>query len=363
MSIERVAKYAGVSAATVSRVLNSVPVVSASTVQAVKAAMVALNYDPVELRRGPRPRNKRVPVNKINGNRPPASTGTIALVTVGHNPNKVRALRLPVVNAVVEAITQAAKQNGLQVLLDDMPSLADISDIIRKKQVDGALVLLADLAPLDVLAEISQHVPVVWAMGGQAGPLLLDHVCENNIAIGHLAHQYLTGRGCGEVAFLTAEADRRFSQQRRQALAGAASEMGQRSFALLVSDNPLVNDLFGSNVIARASLVDLVEAFVAMSPRPDGLFIDRDATTAQVYPLLLKHGIQPGRDVIIVSCDNEEVRLSALYPRPASIDLGTTEIGVRAVRRLLLRIENPDEPPIFIQAMPRLQPGDDEPRV
>ena len=111
----------------------------------------------------------------------------------------------------------------------------------------------------------------------------------------------------------------------------------------------------------RPTLVELVNAFVATSPRPTGLFIDRDATTAQVYPLLLKQGIEPGRDVIIVSCDNEEVRLSPLYPRPASIDLGTTEIGARAVRRLMLRIANPDEAPVFIQAMPRLVPGDDEP--
>ena len=59
MSIERVAKFAGVSPATVSRVLNSVPVVSTSTVEAVKAAMVALNYDPVEPKSGPKPRVKR----------------------------------------------------------------------------------------------------------------------------------------------------------------------------------------------------------------------------------------------------------------------------------------------------------------
>ena len=184
--------------------------------------------------------------------------------------------------------------------------------------------------------------------------------CENNLAIGYLAHQYLHSRGCEEIAFLTAEPDRRFSQQRRQSLAGAAAEMGRKSYAFLVNENPVVSDLFGSNVIARPNLAELVDAFVAMSPRPKGLFVDRDATNAQVYPLLIKRGVQPGRDVIIISCDNEEVRLSALFPRPASIDLGTKEIGIRAVRRLLLRIANPDELPVFIQSMPSVHPGEEQ---
>ena len=109
MSIEEVAKHAGVSAATVSRVLNAVPVVSPSTVEAVKAAMVALNYDPADLIRGPRPRVKRPVPKKIKPTGNNTANKVIALVTVGHNPDKVRALRLPVINAVVESITLARK--------------------------------------------------------------------------------------------------------------------------------------------------------------------------------------------------------------------------------------------------------------
>ena len=146
-----------------------------------------------------------------------------------------------------------------------------------------------------------------------------------------------------------------------QALASAAAELGYRSRVFLCTDSPLISGLYcGSEVIARNSLSDLIDAFAAMSPRPDGLFIDRDSTTARVYPLLAKRGIQPGRDVTIVSCDNDEVALSPLTPRPATIDLGSEEIGFRVVRRLLLRIENRDEPPVFIQTMPRLIHGEDE---
>ncbi len=347
MSIVQVARYAGVSTATVSRVLNSVPVVSESTVRSVRAAMEALKYDPMEVKRGPRPGTRRTPIKKC---------GMIAIMSVGLHREK---LRFPVTNMVVEAITRYAKQSGVRVLLDEMLDLSDDSMLISNREVDGAVVFLADEAPLEVLERMHRQVPIVWAMGGQAGPLPVDHVSENNIAVGYLAHQYLHDRGCRDLAFLTLIPHKRNARQRGQAFASAAAEAGERCRSFIISEDHFITDQFGANVIARNNVNELVEAFVSMSPRPTGLFIDRDSTTARVYPVLQRHGIQPGRDVTIVSCDNEEVALSALYPRPASIDLGANEIGCRVVRRLLLRIENRDEPPIFIQTMPRLHPGED----
>jgi DNA-binding LacI/PurR family transcriptional regulator len=93
---------------------------------------------------------------------------------------------------------------------------------------------------------------------------------------------------------------------------------------------------------------------VAANPRPDGLFVACDRTTAELYPVLARHGLQVGRDIKIVSCDNEQIRLSALHPRPASIDIGAEEIGFRSVVRLLARLRRPQEGPIVIQVSPRL---------
>ena len=65
-----------------------------------------------------------------------------------------------------------------------------------------------------------------------------------------------------------------------------------------------------------------------------------------------------GSEVVIVSCDNETVRLSTLHPRPASIDLAAAEIARQAVRRLSSRIQHRDEPPIRTLVNPRLVPGE-----
>src|SRR3954447_16933208 len=55
MSISKVAKLAGVSSSTVSRVINNHPRVAPETAQAVRKAMQALSYTPSERRPGPKP--------------------------------------------------------------------------------------------------------------------------------------------------------------------------------------------------------------------------------------------------------------------------------------------------------------------
>jgi DNA-binding LacI/PurR family transcriptional regulator len=352
MSIVRVAKYAGVSTATVSRVLNSVPVVSESTVRNVKAAIEAVNYDPYASRRGYRSQARQA-LRKQHG--------IIAIIIVGVHRGQIR---MPVSDRVIEAITRGAKLRGIRVLLDEMQDIRELGTAIRNKEVDGAVVFMADDAPVDVVLDtIRKHVPAVWAMGGQTGPLNVDHVCENNIAAGCLAHHYLRSLGCHDVAFMTAVPHKRYALQRGQAFAAAATAAKDRFRALVVAENQIAARLFGSDCLNCQSVRDLAETFSRLSPRPTGLFIDRDATAATVHSMLLHMGIHPGHDVRIISCDNDESALSVMYPRPATIDLGAAELGRVILRRLLLRIENSEEPPMLIQTMPELHPGNELPLI
>ena len=50
----------------------------------------------------------------------------------------------------------------------------------------------------------------------------------------------------------------------------------------------------------------------------------------------------------------ERSRLEPLNPRPASIDIGAVEIGRRAVRRLLIRLQHPEESPVRVLVPPSL---------
>jgi len=128
MSLEKVANYAGVSTATVSRVLNSVPVVSPSTVRVVREALDALKYDPDVVKRGPRPGSRNNRWNTRSNSRS-KNGGMIAIVLVGTDPNRPRTIS----HEVIDAMIRSAKKSGLRVLMDHMRDVSDMSSIVRNR--------------------------------------------------------------------------------------------------------------------------------------------------------------------------------------------------------------------------------------
>jgi DNA-binding LacI/PurR family transcriptional regulator len=214
---------------------------------------------------------------------------------------------------------------------------------------------------------MQQYVPVVWAMGGDAGINAVDHVIPDDRAISRLAFDHLVTSGCKQLAFITQNPTWAMMRNRGQVFAGLAHDARMEWSAYLVSNDPRDGELFGARAVVEPSLEQLVDRIARASPRPDGIFIGNDATTALVHPMLLQRGINPGKnipgknipgknipgkDILLVSCDNEQVRLGGLIPRPLSIDIGSAEVGTVAVRRLAFRIANPAEPPILIKVAP-----------
>src|SRR5437016_5338435 len=115
MNIVEVASHAGVSTATVSRVLNEIPGVRAETARQVRASLEALNYFPVRSNRtkktdGLKSSNGRTP-------RPRKRTNSIAILTIGQARNW---LQLPVMGATVAGITRGASDYGFQLVLDEV---------------------------------------------------------------------------------------------------------------------------------------------------------------------------------------------------------------------------------------------------
>jgi LacI family transcriptional regulator len=252
----------------------------------------------------------------------------------------------------------AAGEFGLRLILGETFTNGAINPMIERREIDGAVVFMSgSLTPQEyqhVFDELRQHVPIVWAMGMEITATGVDHVSTDNIRIGYLAHAYLHGRGCRHVAFLTSDPIWPFMRLRGQSFLNAAHDVGQAGSAYIVVRPGYDEERYGAQVVSSDTLDGLVARFAAADPRPTGLFCGNDQTTARVYPMLMRHGVQPGRDVTVVSCDNEEIRLSGLEPRPATIDIGAEQIGFRAVIRLQARLERPDEVPLSIHVAPRL---------
>jgi LacI family transcriptional regulator len=354
MSILDVAKAAGVSTATVSRVLNNFPHVREETVNRVREAVQALNYTPLRVRREA----------DVEARGRPGRTGNIAVITLGQARDW---LQMPVMAAAVAGIRTAVSERGFRLILEELLDPSKPNPLIDRREIDGAIVFVTGALPSSVcneaLAKLSERVPIVWAMGDEHGNYDVDHVTYDNLRIGNMACEYLQSRNCKEVGLISLNPSWIFMRLRAQSFLNAAYDARQPATAYIVSEDPMIIDSYGKRVVAAKSAEEIVAAIAAAHPKLTGLFTLNDQTTAMLAPILTRHGIRPERDITMVSCDNEQSRLAALQPRPATIDIGAEEVGYRAVIRLVNRMRHPEESPLIIRVAARLVVPEKAPAV
>jgi LacI family transcriptional regulator len=341
MSLVEVAKRAGVSIATVSRVLNNTPGVRPETIKHVQRALRAVAYDPAAVRRGPRP-------GKRDGKR----TGSIAVLVLGQTQEEW--FRHPIFAAVVAGINRAANERGLQVLIDHVLDPANLNPSIRKGLFGGALTFIPAASDPRLLEAVRAHLPVVRIMGQEMADDELDLIGPDDLAVGRMAFRYLATKGCKRIAYVTTRPDHEALVVRAMGLRIAASHAKVPNLQAYVCGPSDFGSLMGMQLFAGDDLESIAEAIANSDRRPDGLFVSQDVEAIGLYPMLVQRGIRPGRDVQIISCNNEQSGLAMLSPRPATIDLGTDQIGRWAVTRLVNRIARPSEPPIRMLIAPKL---------
>jgi DNA-binding LacI/PurR family transcriptional regulator len=342
MSVVKIAKLAGVSVATVSRVINNSSRVKPKTAEQVRKAVAQLGLTGAGVRRGPRRhKTKKLDIEKL------------AILTMGQA--HFQWFQLPVMAAVVSGIMGEAKANHIGVQIEDALGPEQSAEALKDQNVQGALIFLPAGSDAKAMENIARHIPSVRVMGESLTLSAVDHVCPDNVAIGHLALRYLLEHGCKETAFLSAHPHWEFVRSRAFGFQSAAFAADLASPGIfIVSQEKSLKDYYGMPAKSAGTIEELVDMYVNSSKRPSGLFVPRDEETTLVYRLLEQRGMKPGKDVTVVSCDNEAIRLSGLDPRPASIDIRPMEIGRRAVRQLLSRISHPDDPPMRLQVAPAL---------
>lgn len=342
-SIVEVAKRAGVSVATVSRVMNDVPVVREETVKQVRAIMEEMGYKPAAVRRGPKAGSRR---NK------PGKTTQIGVLSIGTHQSW---LTMPVFAAVVTGISRACRESEMRLLLDEMPDENEMSLIVRNREVSGLIAFVHSSVRTESVIELARRIPMVWVMGAEASRRGVDHVTADNIGVGYMAYEYLAKKGCSRLAFLAEHLDWPVVRLRGQAFINAAADAGIEVHSYLAAENPATRRFHGPNLHWAESLEQVIQQLARSEHRPDGLFIPTDLQTSLIHPLLIKHGLKPEKDIHLISCDNEQVRLSTLTPAPPSIDLCAEDIGQAALGLLVNRIASPSASPVRLQVSPRLE--------
>ncbi len=325
VSISDVAKKAGVSTSTVSRVINGHPRVAAETAMAVRQAMGELGYVPSENRPGPKPANRAA-----------AAKLTVAFITFGSSNRG----DTPGFEQLIRGVSEAVNKNSLTLAIFHHQDPARLPDRLTDTPVHGLLLHGAVPSP-DVQAKLAK-IPAVWLMTNRKRPTWGDQVMPNHYEIGKLAAEYLQNRGHKHLAFLNMDASHWAFQLYYHAFAAAAEQLD-----ISVAR---VDETGGENVdhwfkYAPETVERLVERYLSMNPRPTGLMVADDMQTALVQPVLQRKGVKigPGK-VEIISVNNELPYLIGLRPWPTVVDIRASVIGARGLSQLRWRMENPDVP-------------------
>lgn len=312
-TIHDVARRAGVSATTVSHVINSTRPVSADLRNRVQLAMAELDFQPNALARSLRRKQSH----------------TIGLIV----PDTAN----PFFAEMARGIEDVAYEAGHTIILcntDGNPEREGLYlDMLLKRQVDG-IVLVSAGETIEVSRSLLQRALPIVVVDRELPGVALDCVFTDQIAGGRLATEHLLEQGHTRIACITGPAGLATSEGReigyKDALIAAGREVDPRRIA-----RGDFND--HSGYTCAMALIDLPD-------RPTAIFACNDlmAIGAMAAARTL-HLAVPG-DVSIVGYDDIDL---AAYVNPplTTIAQPKYELGRVAGQLLLERTANRTLPP------------------
>jgi LacI family transcriptional regulator len=311
VTIEDVAREAGVSRAAVSKVLRDAYGVSPGMRTRVNTAIRHLNYRPSVAARAMR-----------------GSSYTLGL-EIPHFGN-------PFMTQIIDGAKQALEGSPYQLVIApaEAPEYGAIEALVDR-QVDG-IIAISPRVESEWLEDLATTVPVVM-LGRHDNPTSYDTVVGDDVAGTRDALDHLYDLGHRHIAHLTEGEEVTAAGSRTpHALRFQAYEEWMRKA-----------DLESLLTVARTgqtehSAHEATVALLARSPRPTAIFAGHDQLALGALAAIVEQGLRPD-EVSVASYDNTEM---AAHPAISltSVDQSGVEMGSRAAAMLLERIQGRTEP-------------------
>ncbi|MER7763533.1 LacI family DNA-binding transcriptional regulator [Streptomyces sp. NPDC097619] len=291
-TLEDVAREAGVSRATVSRVVNGVRNVDPDLREAVRRAIERTGYAPNSA--------ARALVGRVAG------AGAVALVLSGAGDAfAVRVFADPFFGRVVSGVLGFLRARGIHPVLlvaESGPARRQVVDYLRRGAADGALVVSVRTAdPLPALLDAAGVPTVLFARPDELPPRAacvdLDHA-----AGARLAAEHLLARGRRRPGVLAAPPGLPAARERLRGFREAMARGG-------VADVPAVEGCFTTESGAAATA-----ELMRLRPDTDAVFAANDLMAQGACQYLQERGLRVPKDVAVVGFDDSSVAVTC---RPA----------------------------------------------
>ncbi|MDX8432433.1 LacI family transcriptional regulator [Mesorhizobium sp. M4B.F.Ca.ET.215.01.1.1] len=307
-TIADVARYAGVSVATVSHVMNRTRHVEPETAERVRAAIAALRYSPNSLARSLRR----------------GETKTIGLL-LPDNSN-------PFFASVARQIEDAGFVAGYTVILCNSDGSAEKEErylsVLMAKQIDG-LIFAGSSDHAGVFSRLAPDVPAVL-LDREIHSVHVDSVLVDHDHGGYLAGQYLVGLGHKRIGVIGGPRDSSSSPARLRGFTRALQEAGVDLPASAVVDSDYH---FAGGRLA-------MERLLTQAPDITAVFACNDLMAMGAVTALRSRGLRVPDDMSMIGFDDIPYAVTT-WPPLTTIAQPVEKIGTRAVSLLLERVAEP----------------------
>ncbi|HEY8594916.1 MAG TPA: LacI family DNA-binding transcriptional regulator [Devosiaceae bacterium] len=329
-TIYDVAKAAGVSPKTVSRVLNGDAPVNEKTRAAVNAAMASLNYVRSNAARTMRSRR----------------SGLVGLITgaISATPEALEPAGLPDI-LIVQGAQRTFAEAGMTLLITDVGRSAErVPEMVQtflEHQVEG-LIYVAEYHQKITLPPVLAGRPVVLANcfddAGTPAVVPDDRQGEFDLVKG------LIERGHRRIGFLTLPVEQVARGLRLEGYRAAHQEAGIDVDEALIEPGALIDIQHEYDRLPAA-----LDRILAQRPAPTAICCGNDKMAMRVYALLRERGIDIPSQISVVGYDDYLMITQQLHPTLTSTRLPYRGLGSRAAERLLQLVaggKDPGEAPI-----------------
>ncbi|MFC9237205.1 LacI family DNA-binding transcriptional regulator [Streptomyces decoyicus] len=326
-TIRGVAERAGVSKSLVSLVLQGSPRVSDAKRQAVLEAIEELGYRPNAAARSLVARR----------------THTVGVL--------LNDMRNPWFVEVLDGLNSLLQAHGLRMLMADgrldRRAGQDFARTFQELRVDG-IVVVGTLPDTDGLAEVAERLPTVIAGNHEPRLPRVDLVANDDERGARLATEHLIGLGHRRIAHIAGQG--LVGELRRRGFESAVRAHGLAASAVVENGDGteeggyraavrLLNPSRGSG----RPVAECPDAERSVAERPTAVFAFNDISGVGALSAAQELGLEVPADLSLVGYDNTYLaRIRHLWLN--SVNNASHEVGRRAARCLLDRMESPGAP-------------------
>lgn len=316
VTIKDVAKAAGVSTATVSRVINSSSLIPPDTSEKVRKIMLNMEYHP----------------NSIARSFAHQSTYTVALIV---DIDNMDAFNNPFFYQIQYGIEKVLSSRSYYLMIANEKTMINhetaLNKLIFEKRIDG-IILPASLLKKSLVKRMEKDRFPFIVIGEPEEGFSVNWVDINNIMAGEIATDHLIKNGFKKIAFISGSLKDIFNKNR----------LNGYKTALEKHNIHVSQDLVIEGVSTKEDGCRIMNILLESKNRPDAVVVTNNISAFGALKAIKEKGYSVPEEIGLISFDSYPIAEFS-EPNMTTVDIDVFDLGIQAATMLLKEIEIPSE--------------------